>query len=79
MTTGAQAGPAGMAAGSTRPKWRPVVRIGLIGAAIAVYVCLVGIVPIFDERVVRHRRHGAAPREREGQSKRQTRSHRGTS
>jgi branched-chain amino acid transport system permease protein len=30
--------------------WRPVIRVGLIGAVVAVYVCLVGIVPIFDER-----------------------------
>ena len=30
--------------------WSPVVRIGLIGGVIAVYLCLVGIVPTFNER-----------------------------
>lgn len=30
--------------------WGPVVRTGLIGAAVAVYACLVGIVPAFHER-----------------------------
>ena len=30
--------------------WGPVIRIGLIGAAVAIYACLVGIVPVFHER-----------------------------
>lgn len=30
--------------------WRPVLRIGLIGGVVALYLCLVGIVPTFDER-----------------------------
>ncbi len=30
--------------------WRPVVRIGLLGGAVAVYLSLVGIVPTFNER-----------------------------
>lgn len=30
--------------------WRGVVRVGLVGAAVAIYICLVGIVPTFDER-----------------------------
>lgn len=29
---------------------RPVIRLGLLGAAIALYLCIVGIVPIFDPR-----------------------------
>ena len=30
--------------------WRPVVRVGLFGAIIAIYLCLVGIVPVFNQR-----------------------------
>src|SRR5688500_2540575 len=30
--------------------WGPVIRTGLIGAADAIYACLVGIVPVFHER-----------------------------
>jgi branched-chain amino acid transport system permease protein len=30
--------------------WWPIARIGLLGGVIAVYLCLVGIVPTFDER-----------------------------
>ena len=30
--------------------WRDVIRIGLIGGAIAIYLCLVGIVPVFHQR-----------------------------
>ena len=30
--------------------WRDVVRIGLIGGAVALYLCLVGIIPVFHER-----------------------------
>ena len=36
--------PAGLAA------WRPVIRVGLLGAVVAVYLCIVGIVPIFNQR-----------------------------
>jgi len=30
--------------------WRHAIRVGLIGAAVAVYLCLVGIVPLFHQR-----------------------------
>jgi branched-chain amino acid transport system permease protein len=30
--------------------WRSVIRNGLVGAAVAIYACLVGIIPVFDER-----------------------------
>jgi len=30
--------------------WRDVIRIGLIGGAVALYLCLVGIVPVFHAR-----------------------------
>jgi branched-chain amino acid transport system permease protein len=30
--------------------WQPVVRIGLLGGVVALYLCLVGIVPTFNER-----------------------------
>ena len=30
--------------------WRPVIRVGLIGGAVALYLCLVGIVPVFHAR-----------------------------
>ncbi|MCU0482661.1 MAG: branched-chain amino acid ABC transporter permease [Chloroflexi bacterium] len=34
---------------SLRP-WQPVLRYGLLGGVVAVYLCLVGIVPAFNER-----------------------------
>jgi hypothetical protein len=30
--------------------WRNVIRIGLLGGTVAIYLCLVGIVPVFHER-----------------------------
>ena len=27
--------------------WRVILRIGIIGGAVALYLCLVGIVPVF--------------------------------
>lgn len=30
--------------------WQPVLRFGLLGGVVAVYLCLVGIVPTFNER-----------------------------
>src|SRR5262245_65830844 len=30
--------------------WRNVIRIGLLGGAVAIYLCLVGIVPVFHAR-----------------------------
>lgn len=33
-----------------RVQWSDVIRIGLIGAAVAIYACLVGMVGTFDER-----------------------------
>ena len=30
--------------------WRDVIRVGLIGGAVALYLCLVGIIPVFHER-----------------------------
>ncbi|MEX0626895.1 MAG: branched-chain amino acid ABC transporter permease [Chloroflexota bacterium] len=30
--------------------WRAVIRVGLIGAAVAIFLCLVGIVPVFHAR-----------------------------
>jgi branched-chain amino acid transport system permease protein len=30
--------------------WREIIRVGLIAGAVAIYLCLVGIVPVFDER-----------------------------
>jgi branched-chain amino acid transport system permease protein len=30
--------------------WRAVIRVGLLGAAIAIFLCLVGIVPVFHAR-----------------------------
>jgi branched-chain amino acid transport system permease protein len=40
----------GAEAASSIIAWRDVVRIGIIGGAIAIYLCLVGIVPVFHER-----------------------------
>ena len=47
MTAAAAAAPAH--AGPMR-RWRRVVETGLIGGVIAIYACLVGIVPVFHER-----------------------------
>jgi branched-chain amino acid transport system permease protein len=33
-----------------QPSWRGVARVGLMGAAISLYICLVGIVPTFHQR-----------------------------
>ena len=41
---------AAIAAAPTGAAWPAVVRVGLIGAVVAIYLCLVGIVPIFEER-----------------------------
>jgi hypothetical protein len=30
--------------------WKTVIRVGLLGAVIAIFLCLVGIVPIFHAR-----------------------------
>jgi branched-chain amino acid transport system permease protein len=30
--------------------WQPVLRVGLLGGAVALYLCIVGIVPTFNER-----------------------------
>ncbi len=35
---------------TSRESWLAVVRVGLLGGTIAVYLALVGIVPLFDER-----------------------------
>jgi branched-chain amino acid transport system permease protein len=35
---------------SLRDRWRRTVQIGLIGGAVAIYLCLVGIIPVFDTR-----------------------------
>jgi branched-chain amino acid transport system permease protein len=35
-----------------RTGWMPVIRFGLLGAAIALYLCVVGIVPVFDPRAL---------------------------
>ena len=43
LDTGTQEAPAAIA-------WRDVIRIGLIGGAVALYLCLVGIIPVFHER-----------------------------
>jgi branched-chain amino acid transport system permease protein len=37
-------------AGFADVPWRTVIRIGLLGAAVAIFLCLVGIVPIFHAR-----------------------------
>ena len=49
--TSATAGPDAMTEASPLVfDWRPVVRVGAIGAVISIYLCLVGIVPVFNER-----------------------------
>ena len=35
-----------------RADWRGVVRVGLLGGAVGLYLCLVGIVPTFDPRAL---------------------------
>ena len=37
------------------------LRIGLLGGAIAIYLCLVGIVPVFADAPAHRRRHLARP------------------
>jgi branched-chain amino acid transport system permease protein len=32
------------------PRWRGVIKVGLVGAAVAIYACLVGIVSVFHDR-----------------------------
>jgi len=46
--------PAARAPSLERDRWRPgrAVRIGVIGGAVAVYLCLVGIVPVFADRAL---------------------------
>ncbi len=39
-----------VAGGMTARAWRTVIQVGLIGGALAIYLCLVGIVPVFGER-----------------------------
>ena len=46
----AQPHPARDVAAPGTGRWPAVVRVGLIGAVVAIYLCLVGIVPIFAER-----------------------------
>ena len=43
VETGTEAAPTVIA-------WRDVIRIGLLGGTVALYLCLVGIVPVFHER-----------------------------
>ena len=53
MTTDAVAAAqveAGAEAAPSIIAWRDVIRIGLIGGAVALYLCLVGIIPVFHER-----------------------------
>src|SRR5437868_1835570 len=43
------------AAATERPRgglggWTPVIRAALIGSIVALYLCLVGIVPVFNQR-----------------------------
>src|SRR3972149_3254401 len=37
-------------AGFAEVPWRAAIRIGLLGAVIAIFLCLVGIVPVFHAR-----------------------------
>src|SRR5262245_34615344 len=41
---------AGAGVASSLIAWRNVARIGALGGAIAIYLCLVGIVPVFHAR-----------------------------
>jgi branched-chain amino acid transport system permease protein len=43
-------GPEAEAVRTTTMNWRDIAKIGLIGGAVALYLCLVGIVPIFQTR-----------------------------
>jgi branched-chain amino acid transport system permease protein len=45
-----EGGEAGIAALVGQASWRHAVRVGLIGAALAIYLCLVGLVTSFDAR-----------------------------
>ena len=44
--------PAALSGPSVESSWhlRQLIRIGVIGGGIAIYLCLVGIVPVFAER-----------------------------
>jgi branched-chain amino acid transport system permease protein len=50
MTATAGIAPATPVARSGRVAWRGVVNVGLVTAALVLYLCLVGIVPVFGER-----------------------------
>ena len=54
MTAGAVAAQVGarsdVASSEAATNWREIAKIGLIGGAIALYLCLVGIVPVFHAR-----------------------------
>ena len=54
MTAGAAAAPleasTDIAPAEATSTWGDVAKIGLIGGAIAIYLCLVGIVPVFHSR-----------------------------
>ncbi len=40
----------GAGSSTVRSPWRPAIRTGLLGALVSVYLCVVGIVPIFNQR-----------------------------
>ena len=42
--------PEAQAVPATTTNWRDIAKIGLLGGAVALYLCLVGIVPIFNTR-----------------------------
>ena len=44
--------PPGVSATTPASRWHPrtIIRTGVIGGWVAIYLCLVGIVPVFDER-----------------------------
>ena len=54
MTADAVAAPVGsttdVAPTESATDWRDIAKIGLIGGAVAIYLCLVGIVPVFHAR-----------------------------
>jgi branched-chain amino acid transport system permease protein len=50
VTSAAATTDLGTPARETALDWRPVLRVGGIGAIVSVYLCLVGIVPVFNER-----------------------------
>ena len=41
--------------------WRGVLGVGLVAGAVVIYLCLVGIVPIFGDAAARRGRHLAGP------------------